>query len=157
MSTPPITTPSAGAGTMAAGTGPAGLYSPATVAGSPSLSAGSRYVNPSSGDFEIDSATGQFAQMPPTRQRVLLALKTVVGSATAAPDFGLRAPRKIGRNYVAQTRQEVRSALRHLTSENSPVIRIQAIDVVRIGSSHLVATVSYVDLQTGRADQVSNV
>lgn len=141
---------------MAAGTGPAGLSTPAEVAVSPLPSAGSRYINPSSGDYQIDAATGQFAQMPPTRQRVLLALKTVFGSSTAAPDFGLRAPRKIGRNYVAQTKQEVRAALRHLTLENAPVILITAIDVVRIGSSRVVATVSYVDLKTGQPDSVNN-
>lgn len=142
---------------MAAGSGPAGLLSPATVDASPTPSAGSRYINPVTGDYEIDPATGQFAQMPPTRQRVLLALKTAFGSATAQPQFGLRSPRKIGRNYVAQTKQEVRAALRHLTQENSPVIAITAIDVVRIGSSALVVTVSYIDVKTGQSDTVSSI
>ncbi len=155
MSTPPITTVSAGAGAMSAGTAPAGLHSPATVAASPDAVAGSRYINPQTGDYEIDSSTSQYAQMPPTRQRVLLALHTVFASSTGKPQFGLRAPRKMGTSFEAQTKQAARYALRHLTREDGPVIRIDGIQVDRVGVGKAVLTVSYTDRKNGRHDRVS--
>lgn len=140
---------------MPAGISPAGLFTPALAANAPAPSAGSRYVNPATGDYEIDPATGQAAQMPPTRQRVLLALNTVFGSSVAVPDFGLRTPRKIGPRFVGETKAAARSALRHLTREDGPVIRIDAITVDVFSPGKALLTVSYTDLTTGRPDRAS--
>ena len=152
MSTPPITVPSAGAGAAPAGSSAAGIGTVATVAAAPKPGAGSRFINQLTGDYEVDPTTGQYAQMPPVRQRVMLALTTVIGTSTAQPQLGLKAPRKIKSTYVAEMQIAVRSALRHLTREDAPVIRIQAIDVVKIGVGRVRVTVSYLDLTTGRPD-----
>ena len=149
---PAVTVPSTGFGVMPYGFAPFGVGAPASVADAPKNSAGSRYLNPQTGDYELAGATGQQAQMPPTRQRVLLAVKTVKGSSTANPQFGFAAPRKIGTNFVAQTTASIRSAVSHLTNEDAPVIRIERIDVLRTGVGRLVVTISYVDLLTGQVD-----
>jgi hypothetical protein len=153
---PPIETEGLGFGMMSAGTAPAGLGTPATVAVSPAVSAGSRYINPVTRDYQIAYDTGQQAQMPPARQRVLLALTTLKGSSTAAPLFGLEAPRKMGNRFVASMQGAVRAALAHLTLADSPVIKIQRIDVRVPQGGRAITTVSYVDLSTGANDSASN-
>lgn len=157
MSTPPITTTSKGFGTAAFGTSPFGIGTPATVAAAPAPSAGSRYINPVSRDYEIAASTGQQAQMPRARQQVLLALMTVYGTSTAVPDFGLRAPRKIGTNFKAQTKAAARYALRHLTREDAPIIRIQSIAVDVVGTGRAVLTVSFFDIKTGQPDTARTI
>lgn len=138
---------------MPAGTGPAGLGTPALVADAPADKAGSRYLNPITKDYQLSA--GQFAQMPPVRQQVLLALTTARGSSTAQPAFGIRSPRKVGGRFVAEMRVAVRAALAHLTTESRPRIRIERIDVEKVSTGHVRTTVSYVDLTTGRPDEVS--
>lgn len=152
---PPIETSEQGAGTMAAGTGPGGLLVPATVAASPSKSAGSRFLNPITRDYELDQSTNQFAQMPPTRQRVLLALMTKKGSATANPEFGLAVPDKIRSTFAAEVNVSARAALGHLTREDAPVISIDAITVDVPSPGRAILTVSYTDISTGESDEAS--
>lgn len=152
---PPIETEEQGAGTMAAGIGPGGLLVTATVAASPDKSAGSRFLNPRTRDYEVDSTSGQFAQMPPTRQRVLLALMTRKGSATAWPTFGLRVPDKIRSTFAAEMQANTREALSHLTREDAPVIVIDAITVEIPSPGRAILTVSYTDLLTGESDEAS--
>lgn len=150
-----LQTESFGLGLMSFGTGPAGIYEPATVVPIPIGATGSRYINPNTGDYQIDKKTGHMAQMPKTRQRVLLALSTLKSSATAVPAFGFRPPRKIGSSFDAEMKFAVRSALKHLTIEQSPVIQIQEIIVKRTGASRSEVTVVYIDLLSGNTDQVT--
>lgn len=152
---PPIETEEAGAGLFGAGVGPGGIYVPASVADSPTPSAGSRFINPISRDYELNSETGQEAQMPPTRQRVLLALMTKRGSSTARPDFGLRVPDKIRTTFEAEMRINVRAALSHLTREDAPVIVIDGIDVQVPRPGRALITVSYTDVLNGVSDEAS--
>lgn len=155
IETPPIETESLGAGTMPAGTMPAGGATEATVAASPRASAGSRYLNPITRDYEIASDTGQQAQMPPARQRVLLALMTIKGSSTADPRFGITAPRKMGDQFVQSMQAAVRAALAHLTRNDAPVIKLQRIDVKIPRGGRAIITVSYIDLSTMQADSAT--
>lgn len=152
---PPIATPAMGAGHAPAGSSPAGHGTPATAAAGPDPSAGSRYVNPTTRDYQLNPVTGQMAQMPPTRQKVLLALMTARGSSTAKPRFGLAPPRKMGSRFVNEMRQSVRAALSHLTQESNPMIRLQRIDVKVPRGGRAIVTVVYVDLSTGRIDEGS--
>ncbi len=151
----PIETPVLGFGECAFGTSPLGLGTPGLPGSAPAASNGSRFLNPKTRDWEIDPATSQLAQMPATRQRVLLALLTVRGSATSAPGFGFKAPSKIGTLFEAQTRNAARTALAHLTNEESPAIEIESITVQRIATGRVLLTVTYVDLATEERDEVS--
>ncbi len=149
-----IARPSAGIGMQAAGTSLAGLGVPATIVAVPEPSTGSRYLNPVTRDWEVDPATSQMAQMPSVRQRVLIALLTDRGSATASPGLGVRYPDKIGKAFEAEVRHSVRSALAHLTLEDDPVIRIDQIKVERLWTGRILVTLTFTDLETGAPDQV---
>lgn len=135
------------------GLGPFGLGTPATAPDPPSGQAGSRYLNPQTKDYELDATTGQLAQMPATRQRVLLALMTKLKSATTAQKFGASMPTKMGTTFEAEVQQAVRLALFHLT-DTEPVIRIDGILVERGRGSRARVTVSYTDIVNGESDNV---
>ena len=155
MSTPPLTKEIMGFGWLAGGSGPGGLFEVAEVAPRPDASAGSRFLNPVSRDFEIDPETNQYAQMPATRQRVLLALLTVFGSATAKPQFGLKVPDKIRSTFKKEVDNAARSALSHLTLADAAVIRIDDIDVSIPRPGTAILTVSYTDLNTLEPDSTA--
>lgn len=143
----------AGFGTMACGQGPFGLGTPVSAEAPPDGPAGSRFINPASGDYEIDADTRQLKQMPPTRQAVLLALKTVRGSSSALPQFGVRWPRKMGDTFEAECRSAVAAALSHLTSTNR--IRIDSVSALKGIGGRAKVTVSFTDISTGLSDQVT--
>jgi len=144
-----IETPSRGFGRQACGISAAGSGEPATIQEVADPSRGTRYLNPATGDYENDGDTGQLKQMPGTRQRVLLAIKTIRGSATANPRFGKLSPTKMGAQFEAEEEAAVRSALAHLTREDAPVIRIDDIRVTRIATGRSLTVLSYTDLTTG--------
>lgn len=138
---------------MPFGTGPFGLGTPATLTAPPDGASGCRYLNPVTRDYEQDSTTGHLAQMPPVRQRVLLALLTLRTSSTAVPAFGVKLPSKIGTTFDAEVRAAIYLALRHLT-ETEKAIRVERIDVEKAyGRARM--TVVWTDLTTGAEDQVS--
>ena len=105
----------------------------------------SRYINPGSGDYEIDATVGQFASMPALRQRVLLIMNTEVGSALAMPQLGIPRPKKIDQSYVAATRAAVRKAFYRLTDVER-VMRIQDIIIGKQSSGRIGLTLVYRDL-----------
>ncbi len=143
-----------GFGLMGFGLGPFGLETPDDPPEPPTGTAGSRYINPATGDYESDDLTGQLKQMPRARQRVLLALITLRKSASTAQGFGVRLPRKMGTSFEYETRQAVILALRHLT-ESEEVIRIDSVTVERGQNSRALVTVSYFDIEAQQPDQVS--
>lgn len=138
-------------GTMPFGTGPFGLGTPTSLTAPPTGTAGVRYLNPASRDYEVDPATGQLAQMPSIRQRVLLAVTTLFRSSTAVPTFGIKLPRKMGTTFPAEADAAVRSALRHLT-ETEALIRINSVTTERYGGRARI-TVAWTDLSTGLEDR----
>ena len=105
----------------------------------------SRYINPGSGDYEIDATVGQFASMPALRQRVLLIMSTEIGSCLAMPQLGISRPRKIDQSYVASTRAAVRKAFYRLTDVER-VMRIQDILVEKLTNGRVGLTLVYHDL-----------
>lgn len=143
-----------GFGLSSFGLSPYGTGTPETSAVPASGAAGSRYINPATRDYQQDPTTGQLAQMPSTRQRVLLALLTVQGSSSVYGRFGIKLPRKMGTSFEVEMRFAVRAALRHLTDAEK-VIRIDSITVERGAGSRSRTTVSYTDLATGETDQAS--
>jgi phage baseplate assembly protein W len=137
---------------MPAGLGPAGLGTPLSVADPPTGTAGVRFLNPATRDYQVDSVSGQLAQMPSLRQRVLLALMTTQASASVQPKFGLNSPRKIDGNFTANNEQRIREALRQMT-EVEKVMKVTAIKTERgvsgSNTARVRTTVSYTDLTTG--------
>lgn len=143
----------AGFGTSPYGTSPYGFGSVDEASEQASNPFGSRFLDPATRDYRFDSSTGQFGQMPPLRQRVLLTLMTVLNSSAVA-GFGTKLPKKIDRTFVESTKQMVRVALRYLT-DTERVMRIDAIEV-RTGGWRAEITVSYTDLETGVRDEVTS-
>lgn len=144
----------AGFGLLPFGTGPYGFGTPTTGAAPPVGAAGSRYINPVTRDYQIDPATGQQAQMPPLRQRVLLAVMTVLRSSTALPGMGINLPKKMGTTYEVETQNAVLLAVRQMTDVEK-VMRVDRIDVKRTGTGRSEITISYTDLTTGEQDRVT--
>jgi len=133
---------------------PYGLGTPVTAEAPPDGPAGSRYLNPASRDYE-QGPDGQLAQMPPVRQRVLIALLTIQGSSTALPQLGVRAPARMGTTFENEMRAAVRTALAQLIDVEK-LIRIDAIKVERGNSGRARVTVSYTNLTDGTDDTVTN-
>lgn len=92
--------------------------------------------------------------MPAIRQRVLLSVMTVVGSSTANPTFGIRAPRKMGPQFEAQMRTSILAAVRQMT-DIEKVLRIDAVNVERGAAGRARTTIVFTDLTTGLQDQVT--
>jgi hypothetical protein len=133
---------------------PYGIGTPAPSADPPTGDAGVRYIDPASHDYAFDSATGQLAQMPTVRQRVLLAVTQLRGSSTALPNDGINLPRKMGDTFVAEMQQSVRAALRQLTDVEK-LVRIDGIDVIKGQGGRSQTTITYTDLSSGQPDSVT--
>lgn len=131
-----------------------GLGTPISAAEPPRGPAGCRYINPATKDYQQDPNSRQLAQMPPVRQQVLIALTTVLGSATSLTWLGIRLPRKMGDRFQAETEASVRAALRHLT-ETQKRIRIDTIVAEHGAGGRGRITCGWFDLKTGKRDQVS--
>lgn len=132
---------------MPLGTGPFGLGTPISDAAPAAGPTGSRFINPITGDYEQDPDTKHLKQMPGTRQRVVLALTTLLGSSSVIPKFGVRFPKKMGQTFDAKCQQAVRSALRQLT-EVEEVVRIDGITVEKGLGGRARIVVSWTDLST---------
>jgi len=143
----------AGFGLMPAGLGPFGLGTPAEAPEAIEPTNGSRYINPATRDYEVDAVTGQFSQMPPTRQRVLLAL-TTRRDTSGLPGFGLKMPARMGDTFEAEARAAVQLALRHMT-ELERSLRVNAIVVEKGALGRARLTVFYTDLLSGERDSVA--
>ena len=133
---------------------PFGLGTPIPATAPPTGEAGVRYLNPATGDYEQDPVTKQLAQMPTTRQRVLLAVMTLRSSMSVNREFGIRMPRKMGTFFESEVQQAARAALQHLTDTDA-VIRIDSILVERGANSRARVTISFTDLTTGKPDKVA--
>lgn len=94
---------------------PAGLGGPSTAPDAPSgPPVISRYIEPLSGDYELDATTGQFAGMPPVRQLVEIALGSVRGSSAVLPELGTEVPPTIGGTFESAVDADVRFAVSRL-------------------------------------------
>lgn len=134
------------------GSTPFGVGTPATAAALPKRIAVANWVNPTTKDYETDPDTGELAQMPLTRQRVLLALIESYGSSSVRPRDGVSLPRKIGANFRREVTDAVAQALRQLI-EVEQVIRLDDVTVDSSGMRAII-TVSFTDLTTGQAQSV---
>jgi len=99
------------------GLGPFGLGTP-VAAPLPATTppAISRYINPSTGDYQQNVDTGQLQDMPPIRQRMLLMVLTRKGTSTVLPNLGITVPPKIDQTFVRKLSSAIRSAARQMTT-----------------------------------------
>ena len=144
-----------GIGLFPAGLGPFGFGTPLSADPIPVGAAGCRFIDPSTGDYAIDVLTRQFQQMPPLRQRVLLALVTTFKSNNAVPGFGIKLPKKMGTSYQNEVRNSVNTALNQLTTIEK-VMKVDSITAIKGASGRSLITVSYTDLSTGQQETVTN-
>lgn len=141
----------AGFGTMPAGFGPFGLGTPPAPAEAPTGGGGTRFIDPATKDYTIDSSTGQYGQAPSSRQRVVLALTTLFESS-GVPGFGIKLPKRMGDTFEAECKSAVASALRLMT-EIEKSIRVDAVTVERGRGGRARVTVAWTDLLTGQRDR----
>lgn len=133
-----------------------GFGDPTTGSASPSAERMSRYIDPATGTYEVDTDTGNFKRWTPVQQRVFLALKTAFGSSSVLPRWGVRMPRKITSSFAADVEQSARDALSRLTDVDR-AIRILRVEVERAGSRSRCA-VYFQDLtDPGRAERFVSV
>lgn len=117
----------------------------------------SRYINPNTKSYEVDSETGHYAQMPTVRQRVYIALASVRGSSSVLPNLGLRLGGAIDARAENRLRGEVRLAVSDMVAEG--VLRIENIDVFvnENALGRLELTLWYTDLTLGAPNQHQTV
>jgi phage baseplate assembly protein W len=137
---------------MPFGSGAYGLGVPGEAALPTTSPAGSRFLNAATRDYQYNSDTGQLAQMPNLRQRVLITLTTEQGSIPTQPTFGIKRPRKMGDSFEAEMKSAVRLALQQLTDVEK-VMRIDQILVRKGQDGRSETTVVYTDMTTGVPDQ----
>lgn len=103
---------------------PLGLFPPVAGVDAPSGHAVlSRYIDPVTHDYQLDAATGQFASMPPVRQRVVLGLGTERGSSAVLPKLGTRSPKVQDASFARAEQNDIRAAMAGLVAERVARIR----------------------------------
>ena len=139
---------------MAFGSGPFGQGTPVDATAPPSGAAGSRFLNPATGSYQVDPVSGQLAQMPALRQRVLLALITVLGSSSALQTMGIGWPSKMAPSFTAEVTAAVKAALRQMVDVEGAML-IDGITVEQGTGGRARVTVSYTPTDTGESDEVT--
>lgn len=104
------------------------------------------FIDPIPRDYRL-TPDFETARMPSVRQQMLIALTTVKGSMTPAPEFGIELPKKIGENIGRAVRIAVLAATKHITSANRA--RIDDVKTEQLNMGLLRITVSYEDLIDG--------
>jgi phage baseplate assembly protein W len=141
----------AGLGLFSIGSTPFGAGTPVAAIAPPSdLPEFANYIDPRSSDYVVQD-DGGYQRMPLVRHRVLMLLKTELGSAAYEPDVGLLLPKKMGASFEQQVRGSVIQALSLIGSD----IRIDDVIVVRSPMGRADITVAYTDLTTGNSDTLT--
>lgn len=134
-------------------TTPFGFGTPTTAAPPPDTAPlGVAFVDPATKDYTLDNS-GEYQRMPPTRQRVALALGMQKRSSSVLQDDGLDLPNKMDASYERVVRSRIRSALAFMTSTGELRIDSITVDVKSPGRDAI--TVAYTDLTTGQADALN--
>lgn len=134
---------------------PFGVGTPATAEAPPTKApVNAAFIDYRTRDYVID-AEGAIARMPITRQRVLLALSTLLGSSSVQPEAGLALPRRIDESYPQRAKAAILQALAFLVPNDIAI----SSDDIEVDTTSIVGrvqiAVSYVDLHTGQPDQVT--
>ncbi len=104
----------AAAGTSPFGVAPYGIGTPSGATVPPADQVrGCKLIDYRTGDY-ARGPDGAYLRMPRTRHRVMMALGTLLDSASAVPGFGTRFPDRIDESYERSVREEVRRRLKPL-------------------------------------------
>lgn len=136
-------------GTAPLGSTPFGLGTTASAQVPPSRRILAPYIDPMTGQCAVGT-DGELEPMPINRQRVLLTVKTRLGSCVIL-NFGVKLPDKISRSYQDDIRIVVENALDYMVRDGS--IALDRIDVEQTGIGRVQITVNYTDRQTGGEDR----
>ena len=136
-----------GFGTSPLGGFPVGFTAADEVAAPAKATAFVRDIDQATRDYSIDARTGAFKRTTPVRQRVQLALSTMVGSSTVLRTWGVLRPPKMGGSFAAAVEQSVREALSDLVTEL--LIVVQSVTVERGSGGRARAVVTVRDLTAG--------
>lgn len=143
-----------GIGIQPAGTTLAGLGAPEELIPLPTPLAGAPHLT-LTGDYVIDSKSGDIGRDSSARHRVLLALRTVRKSSNADRNFGMTMPSVMTDTFESEVRAAVTLALTPCTSDGH--VRVDNIYVVRsVGSQgRAKITVEFTDMWTQAQDKVT--
>ena len=111
----------------------------------------SRYIDPSTGELEIDATTGHLRQCSRVMQQVLLALRTKQGSALVDRLFGYKSPTKMTPRFEAEVDAQMRAALRHLTDVQK-CMTIKTIAVTRGKSARYAVALRFRNHETDEVE-----
>lgn len=140
-----------GLGLFPVGNTPFGSGTPVIAAAPPSDSPElANYLDPRTSDYVVND-DGSYQRMPLVRHRVLMLLKTELGSAAYEPDVGLKLPKKMGTSFEQEVRGSILLALSLIGSD----IRIDDVIVIRSPMGRADITVAYTDLTTGNSDTLT--
>lgn len=110
------------------------------------------FLDPSTGDYVVLD-DGSYARMPLVRHRVLMCVKTVLGSAAHEPNVGLRLPKRMDQSFKQRARDAVLASLAIIGSD----IRVDDVIVLTDANSTGKAdiTIVFTDLTTGNSDTLT--
>lgn len=131
---------------------PFGAGAPATTTAPPLVpDLTAAFLDPLARDYQL-TPDFETARMPSVRQQMLIALTTVRGSMSSAPDFGIALPKKIDENVGRAVRIAVLAATAHITSAGRA--RIDEVRTEQVNTGLLRIFVSYEDLIDGGNRQI---
>lgn len=113
---------------------------------------GARYLDPVSKDYAV-GPDGEYLRMPTLRQRVLLAIGTVLDSSSVQQTVGMRLPDRVDSNFERRVQFSVKSALASLVSAGE--LRIDSVSVALPIPGRALITVAYTNLLTGESDSAT--
>lgn len=132
---------------------PLGTGIPATADQRPPGASFSRYLD-GKGQYVINAETGRYENMPPVRQRLVIALRHLMGSSTVAPD-GMRYPKIVSKRTKNELQTEVRRVSRQMT-EIEKVMKLEDVIIEPTEwASRVIVTVKFEDLTTGQQDSIT--
>jgi len=108
-----------------------------------------RFLDPVTKDYAIGS-DGEYLRMPVLKQRVLLALGTILGSSSVQQKVGLKLPDRIDQNDERRVTFQVKAALAFLVASGE--LRIDEVRVNKDRPGRDTILVAYTDLLTGASD-----
>jgi len=138
---------------------PAGLTDAGTgaadAAGAPPLAGqGAPWIG-SNGNYVIDPVTLDIGRTTSTRHRVMLALQTELGTATADTDLGERKPTKIGSSTATDAQDSIRRALQPLVDDGSISLDEVGVKILGHAPGAVSRTINYTDLLNLAADKAN--
>lgn len=116
------------------------------------LHRGSRFIDPKTLDYAVDSATGTWKVSTPAQQALQLKLGAERGSGSALPQYGIPMPETMTDSTLREITQSIRTAMAAEIAD-----KVLTIDDVRLTTDptvngRAVVDIDYTDLSTNQRD-----